>query len=113
MEYRKVGVSASAVCPGFVTAGQYRKLVEETGLEAPKIVGTSRPEEVGRSVLRAIKNDIGHILVSPMRTKFFVKVANVSPQAGELLMNLLGVVDWLKNIDDIRKRRGLRGDTRP
>lgn len=113
LEYRASGVSASAICPGFVTTGQYQKFVQETNLQAPIIVGTSRPEDVSRSVIRAIKYDIGHIMVSPIRTKFFVKISSLSPLFGELLMNSLGVVRWLKDVGEIRQRKGLREDTRP
>ena len=54
LEYRAAGVSASVICPGFVTTGQYQKFVQETNLEAPMIVGTSHPKDVSRSVIRAI-----------------------------------------------------------
>jgi short-subunit dehydrogenase len=113
MEYRGLGISSSVICPGFVTAGQYQKLVEETGLEAPKIVGTSHPKSVARAVLKAIKHDVGHILVNPIRTKLFVKTAKVSPLMGEWLMSMLGVVTWLKKVAEIRELKGLLRDTRP
>lgn len=113
LEYQASGVSASAICPGFVTTGQYQKFVQETNLQAPMIVGTSRPEDVSRSVIRALKYDIGHIMVSPIRTKVFVKISSLSPSLGELLMNTLGVVRWLKDVGEIRQSKGLREDTRP
>jgi short-subunit dehydrogenase len=113
LEYRPLGVSASVICPGFVRTGQYQKFVQETNLEAPIIVGTSHPEDVSRSVIRAIKHDVGYIMVSPIRTKFFVKASSLSPALGELLMNLLGVVRWLKDVGEKRESQGLRQDTRP
>ena len=67
------------------------------------IVGTSHPEDVSRSVIRAIKYDVGHVMVSPIRTKFFVKISSLSPPLGELLMNALGVVRWLKDVEKTGK----------
>ena len=52
-------------------------------------------------------------MVSPIRTKFFVKISSLSPPLGELLMNAFGVVRWLKDVGEKRQAKGLREDTRP
>ena len=64
-EYRGTGVSASVICPGFVTAGIYQRIVDETGLTAPWLLGTSSAESVAQAIVRAIKKDIPKIGTNP------------------------------------------------
>jgi short-subunit dehydrogenase len=108
-EYRDRGVSASVVCPGFVTAGIYEQLVNETGLHVPRIVGTSPPELVAHAVVRAIKEDMPEITVAPIRTSLFVKFAMISPTIIRPLERLLGVSVWRRKVADAR----LDGSARP
>ncbi len=61
-ELRDAGVSASVVCPGFISnAGMFAVYNKK----APKISGESKPEEVGKAVVKAIKKDLQEIIVNP------------------------------------------------
>ena len=104
-EYQGTGVSASVVCPGFVRAGIYKKLVDETGLEVPRAVGTSAASEVARAVVRAIKHDTAEVIVSPLRTRLFTMLGQVSPGVAEHLIQLLGVAQWLRGVAAIRETK--------
>jgi short-subunit dehydrogenase len=57
------GIGISAVFPGFVRdAGMYA----DTGVQLPKGVGTSSPQEVADGVVRAIVRDRGEVDVAPV-----------------------------------------------
>ncbi len=61
-ELRDTGVSASVVCPGFISeAGMFAVYNKK----APKISGESKPEEVGKAVIKAIRNDLQEVIVNP------------------------------------------------
>ncbi len=64
--YRGSGVSASVVIPGFVEAGIYAHLKEQSGCSAPAVLGTSRPEAVARAVIRVIERDLPELIVNPI-----------------------------------------------
>jgi short-subunit dehydrogenase len=85
LEFRDRGVSASAVCPGFVEAGMYER-AKESGARAPGIVGTSSPEAVARAVVRAILEDRAELLVNPGMPRLLVTLAEASPGLRERLM---------------------------
>jgi short-subunit dehydrogenase len=104
-EYRGSGVSASVVCPGFVRAGIYKKLVEETALEVPRLVGTSAASKVAEAVLHAIRQDTGEVVVSPLRTRMTTSLAELSPVLAERLIQFLGVTRWLKGVAAIRETK--------
>src|SRR5688500_15958974 len=58
--YRRQGVSATTVCPGFVrNAGMYHRMQQETGVPTPPLFGTSPPAKVAEGVVRGIKQDLG------------------------------------------------------
>ncbi len=61
-ELKGTGVSASVICPGFVSeSGMFAVY----GKKAPKITGETTPEKVALAVIRAIKKDIQEIIVNP------------------------------------------------
>lgn len=104
-EYRDSGVSASVVCPGFVQAGIYKKLVDETALEVPRLVGTSAAGKVAEAVLYAIKHDRSEVVVSPWRTRMTTLLAELSPVLAERLIQCLGVTQWLRGVATIREAK--------
>ena len=71
-ELKRTGVSASAICPGYVTeAGVF---AEERGLEPPKKSGAwATPVEVARAVVRSIEKDVPDIIVA----KGMARIADV------------------------------------
>ena len=62
-ELKGSGVSASVICPGYITeAGMF---AEERGLEPPKKSGAwGTPTEVARAVVRSIEKDVPDIIVA-------------------------------------------------
>lgn len=61
-ELRGTGVSASVICPGFVSDSGMFAVYEK---KAPKITGETTPDKVARAVIRAIKKDVQEIIVNP------------------------------------------------
>ncbi len=60
-ELRGTGVGASVICPGFVSeAGMFAVYKKK----APKLTGEISPAKVADAVVRAIKKDIGEIIVN-------------------------------------------------
>jgi short-subunit dehydrogenase len=101
-EYRETGVSASVICPGFVTAGIYQRIVDETGLRAPRILGTSSPELVAHAVIRAVKEDIPEIITNPGPTRLLTTLAELSPSFAEWAMRRIGAVEWFMKVAKFR-----------
>jgi len=104
-EYRDTGVSASVICPGFVTTGIYEQMRKETHIDGPKLLGPSSPELVARAVVRAIRKDIPEIIVNPGPTRLLTTLAELSPSLAEWIMRRSGVVKWFKQCAESRERR--------
>ena len=104
-EYYKNGIGCSVICPGFVEAGIYQRVVDETGERISRLVGTSSPEAVANAVVQAIKKDLPEIIINPGPTRLLTALAELSPSFGEKLMRLFGVVRWFENVAKIREDR--------
>jgi len=104
-EYIGTGIGFSVICPGFVKAGIYQRVVEETGLRAPSLLGTSAPEAVARAVVRAIKRDIPEIIINPGPIRLLTTLAELSPKLGEWFIRHLGAADWFRDVARIRERK--------
>ena len=102
-EYHGSGVSASVICPGFVEAGIYQRVKVETGIPAPRWLGTSPPEAVTRAVIRAIKKDIPEIIVNPGPSRLLTTLAEISPSLADWVIRRFGVLDWFKNVTVARE----------
>lgn len=85
-EYRGDGVSASAVCPGYVSeTGMYAHRAEQTGITAPKHVGRASPDAVARAVVRAVEKDLPELLVNSVPVRPLLMISELSPSLGEAL----------------------------
>ncbi len=85
-------VSASAVCPGYVSeTGMFARKVTTHGSEAPGIMGTSPPDAVAKAVLKAVQNDAAEVVVNPRPVRPMVAFALLFPQAGEWLARKIGI----------------------
>lgn len=83
-EYRGSGVSASVVCPGYVSgAGMYADALRDTGAEAPGTIGGSTPEDVAEAVVRAVKEDLPEVLVNSAPVRPLLVLSEASPRLGE------------------------------
>jgi len=92
-ELRGTGVSASVICPGFVSeAGMFA----EYGKRAPRLAGESTPEQVAVAVLRAVERDVAEITVNP-GPKRLMEVANaISPGAVTWILRRFGVYEFYR-----------------
>ena len=94
--YRALGVSASAIVPGFVEAGIYSRLKAQTGMSAPVWLGTSEPELVVRAVMRAIESDRPEIIVNPVPVRALLAFTALFPRAGEWVTGKIGANDFFR-----------------
>ncbi len=100
-ELRGTGVSASVICPGFVTeAGMFA----EYHKRAPKMVGETTPEKVADAVIRAIGDDVGEIVVNPGPVKLSAIMNAVSPTFTSWLLRTFGVYEFYRDQADENER---------
>ena len=84
-------VSCSVICPGLVAdAGMYDDVRREFDIEAPRLIGTSRPEKVARAVVRAVKRDLPEVVVNPTPIRPLVALALFAPRLALRLIMKLG-----------------------
>jgi short-subunit dehydrogenase len=103
-ELHGTGVSASAVCPGFVAeAGFIEEYVDPT---VPRGAGTeTTPQQVARAVVRAIERDKPDVVVAgPLPQVADVSLA-VSPRLTTFLARRLGGFESLRREAEARSRR--------
>jgi short-subunit dehydrogenase len=79
-ELGEVPVGFSAVCPGLVRrAGMFGRLEPYFEGDASPPMGTVPPEQVGAAVVRAIRDDVGEIIVSRGPIKPIILLNGVAP----------------------------------
>jgi short-subunit dehydrogenase len=92
-ELRGTGVSASAICPGFVSeAGMFA----ERSQRAPRLLGTSTPEAVAGAVVRAVVKDVGEIIVNPGPIRLMLALEALSPRLSDWILRRSGVYDYYR-----------------
>ena len=102
--YRRLGVSASVIVPGFVEAGIYAKLKAKSGCSAPALLGTSPPERIPAAVLRAIKNDLPEIIVNPLPVRPLLAFTALFPSLGEWAADKTGGNDFFRRVVQSQRR---------
>ena len=79
--YYGTGVSASAICPGFITeAGMFADRAARDGVTPPRLLGSSTPENVARAVVRAIRRDLPEVLVTPGPARLMAATSQLFPR---------------------------------
>jgi short-subunit dehydrogenase len=104
--YRRTGVSASTICPGFVDAGIYLRAKAKYGGAAPGLFGASvcTPQQVARSVIRAIEGDVGEIFVNRYPVRPILALYGLSPALGAWITDrVLGAHDFFQAVAQARK----------
>lgn len=92
-ELRGTGVSASVICPGFVArAGMFAA----HGEPAPWIAGETTPEEVADAVIRALRDDVGEIIVNPRPVWLMTLTNAISPAAMTWILRTCGVYEFFR-----------------
>lgn len=81
------GVGVSVVNPGFIRdAGMFA----ESGAELPRGIGTKKPEDVARGVVRAIEKGPAEVNVAPVALRAGASFAGLAPGVAEALARRLG-----------------------
>ena len=107
IELEGTGVSASVICPGFVSeAGMFAVRTQK----APRVLGTSTPEAVVRAVLRAIQRDVGEIIVNPGPVRLMLVFEHLSPRFTRWALEKAGVYDYYRRQAE-EERQSLRKDS--
>ncbi|HUF64286.1 MAG TPA: SDR family NAD(P)-dependent oxidoreductase [Verrucomicrobiales bacterium] len=104
--YRSTGVHSTVVCPGFVETGIYTRSVAATGVRAPRLLGTSRPETVVRAVLRAIRDAPPEIMVNPAPLRPLFALCSLFPRLGEALVEWTGGQDYFRRVAAKHRQNG-------
>ena len=90
-DYRKRGVSATVICPGFVSdAGMYADMHAATGVKTNRLLGESSPQKVARLTIRAIKKDQPEMIVNPGPFRMYLAFRNAAPRMFERVVPLFG-----------------------
>lgn len=86
-DLRPYGVGVSLVVPGFVRdAGMYA----DSGVQLPRGVGTSSPEEVAAGVLRAIEHDRAEVEVAPLGLRLGTALGSLAPELASRFIRRFG-----------------------
>jgi short-subunit dehydrogenase len=104
--YLHSGVSASAICPGFVEAGIYARLKAKSGCSAPALLGTSSPEKVAGAVIRAIENDLAQVIINPYPVRPILLLSEIFPRAAAAAARAMGASEFFKRVFEAQKRGG-------
>jgi short-subunit dehydrogenase len=89
--YRKSGVSASVICPGFIKGvGLFQRVQDATGVNTP-FFGASPPEKVALAVVRAIKRDLPDVVVNPVPVRPFWALEALFPS---LIERVVSPINW-------------------
>ena len=97
------GVGVSVILPGFIAdAGMFA----ESGAKLPSYVGTKRPDDVARAVVKAIEHDRAEIEVAPVAVRAGVTLAALAPGPMGAIQRRLGATATAEEIG--RGQRDMR-----
>jgi len=86
------GVTASVICPGFVTGtGMYEDLRSEGGMTAPALVGTVSDRKVVRTVLKAIRRGGPEYIVYRGPIRPLIALATLFPRMYSVFNSMTGL----------------------
>ncbi|MGA2470833.1 MAG: SDR family NAD(P)-dependent oxidoreductase [Solirubrobacteraceae bacterium] len=86
-ELARSGVGVSLVLPGFVSeVGMFA----DSGVELPRGVGTSRPDEVTDALVGAIRHNRGEVVVAPLGMRAGATFASFAPELAARATRLAG-----------------------
>lgn len=90
-ELAGTGVSASVVCPGYVTGeGMFARF----GVPPPARLGSCTPDEVADAVVRAIRKDLPEVIVNSLPVRPFLALGALSPRLGEWIFERIGIPEF-------------------
>jgi short-subunit dehydrogenase len=83
------GVGVSVILPGFIRdAGMFA----ESGAKLPPYIGTKRPDDVARAVIKAIEQNRAELDVAPLPLRAGTRLASVAPGPVGAVQRKLGAV---------------------
>jgi short-subunit dehydrogenase len=104
--YRGSGVSASVICPGFVETGMYERS-RRHGLRAPRMLGSTTPQQVADAVITAIRKDQPETILNPGPIRFMMALPTLFPALAEWGRIRLGADTLYRKAAEIRERKRL------
>jgi short-subunit dehydrogenase len=93
-ELKGTGVSASVICPGFVSKVGMFAVYQK---RAPLITGETTPEKVAKAVIRAIRRDIQELIVNPGPMVLMKLLDAVHPAIMNFILRHFGVYEFYRN----------------
>ncbi len=104
-ELRDTGVSASVICPGFVSDSGMFAVYHK---KAPKISGESKPQDVGKAVIKAIKKDLQEVLVNPNSMLPAMLLDVINPAIMTSVFRKTGLHEFYRQqaLENIQQRQG-------
>ena len=91
-EYRREGVSCSAVLPGLIWGtGMVHNIEVKSNLKMSRVTGGCTPERVARAVIRAIRTDAPEIIVNRTPLRPLLALFRLFPRLADPLLRSLGV----------------------
>jgi short-subunit dehydrogenase len=101
-DLRPRGVGVSTIFPGFIRdAGMFH----DSGAKLPPYVGTKRPEDVARAVVRAIERDRGETDVAPLGLRIGTALGAIAPEVAATVQRKLGATKVTDQYEDAQARR--------
>ena len=86
-DLRRSGVGVSVIMPGFIReAGMFA----DAGVELPRGVGTSSPQEVAAAVIHAIERNRGEVAVAPFGVRLGAGLAGLAPDLAAAAQRFMG-----------------------
>ena len=87
-ELSQTDVNISVVCPGFIRESG---MFHDSGQSAPKLLGSSLPQDVADGVIKCIQNNSAEVIVNPGPMKPLLALNQISPRLGDWVVKLFGV----------------------
>lgn len=96
-EFRDRGVSASAICPGFVRGGgMYQRKQDRMPVTEPWLLGTTTRQRVAATVIRAVERDLPEPIVNGGPTRLVAALVNAWPGLAGAVSRFAGSTGLLR-----------------
>lgn len=92
-------VGISVVCPGFISdTGMWADAEKEANLKAPSSIGTSTPEKVAKTVVKAITKNKFEVIVNPTPMRPLLLLQSLFPSIAPWLTQKSGTTQLMKKV---------------
>jgi short-subunit dehydrogenase len=105
-EFKGRGVSASVICPGFVSdAGMYADWEKESGVKATALTRPVSPQRVANNVVKAIQRNRPEMLVFWMPARATAALAEIAPGTFERIFPVFGSIKVFRKLAEYRQKQ--------